>query len=425
MTRFDFQDLEPGQERHGAVCVRRREDRRSRKSGSPFAKFEFGNQTGSAAAAVWEDGLPQWSGVTEGDAIEIAAVVKPGWNGGPPELEVVSMKPLPSTHPVRLELNPEGPLSREELEEEFDALRAAIRRERLRDFLDMVICHVGRDEFFSCPAALYHHHAVLGGLASHSIEVGKISLSLAAATPAADRVDSDHLIVASLIHDLGKIDVYEWQGTPIRISHVGRLSSHVTRGVRLIRTVAEKFGCSVLVEDEIEHLEHLVESHHGQLEWGSPVEPVSLEAQILHLADLASSRIRGFLDDMESATADPDSWIDSARSRRTVFDWRSVMEAIAGGGLPVLKWGFHRKAQTPEERLEIRIDEAPASLLENTPETWDLRCYLAFLVGQDLTGWKPDRGSHLKREDAEKFFSRLAKSLPPPVQDKLRDALAA
>jgi len=320
MERFDLSDLQPGREGRGAVCLRERQERQTR-DGKPYLAITVGNASGQCSARIWSEHVPDWNGIGAGDAAQIHARIKPGYRGGEPELEILSVAPLPADHPVRLELNPLCPVPRDELRQRLDALLNALSRWEVRHLITVVLESedVGYDRYLSAPAARSIHHAYIGGLAEHSIEVAEIALMLAGATAYRGMIDHDSLIAGSLLHDIGKIEEYEWEGKPIGIARPGYLRSHITRGAEII-TRAVHNHCSLkagtVLRSDYEHLLHVVASHHGRPEWGAQVPPRTLEAILIHIADLASSRMRAAVDDLGSAEPDAEHWVDPAGWRK-------------------------------------------------------------------------------------------------------------
>jgi 3'-5' exoribonuclease len=194
----------------------------------------------------------------------------------------------------------------------FEALCAKLSPPA-RDLLDAVIDKVGQDDYSTAPAAQGHHHAYLRGLVEHSIEVGEIACRIAETEPYGSHIDRNALIVGALLHDVGKVHEYCWQGEPIRFSPEGRLRSHISRGPEIV-ALATATNRNDLVDAGlnprvIEVVQHIQESHHGLREWGSPVEPCTLEAVIVHIADLASARLRSMLDDLQSGMPNDAGWV--------------------------------------------------------------------------------------------------------------------
>jgi 3'-5' exoribonuclease len=101
------------------------------------------------------------------------------------------------------------------------------------------------------------------------------------------------LICGTLLHDLGKVWEYSFVGT-FDLSEDGRLIGHIPRAVMVIEKNALRLG--TMPENILQQLLHLVLSHHGTQEWGSPVIPKTLEAVLLHQIDLIDSRVQGFFE---------------------------------------------------------------------------------------------------------------------------------
>lgn len=139
------------------------------------------------------------------------------------------------------------------------------------------------------PAARSMHHAYVGGLLEHSLSMAAIARHLAQHY---SHVNADLLLCGALLHDMGK--AYEYSlAEGFAHSEDGRLVGHIVRGVVLIERAAAELG---FPPDELQQLIHLIVSHHGTTEWGSPIVPKTLEAVLLHQIDLLDSRIGGFMD---------------------------------------------------------------------------------------------------------------------------------
>jgi len=119
-------------------------------------------------------------------------------------------------------------------------------------------------------------------LIEHSLTVCKRSLVLAELSTV--NINKDLLIIGSLLHDVGKIYSYEYDKPPIRMSSEGRLLDHIVIGLNLISDTY-KNTMPLLSEEDYLHLQHMIASHHGKLEWGSPIVPKTIEAEILHTSD--------------------------------------------------------------------------------------------------------------------------------------------
>lgn len=143
--------------------------------------------------------------------------------------------------------------------------------------------------FAAAPAARSMHHAYIGGLLEHTLSMAAIARHLAGHYP---HVNADLLLCGTLLHDMGKAFEYALEEGFAR-SDDGLLVGHIVRGIVVIEQAAAGLG---FPEAELRQLIHLIASHHGTNEWGSPVVPKTLEAVLLHQIDLLDSRIGGFMD---------------------------------------------------------------------------------------------------------------------------------
>jgi 3'-5' exoribonuclease len=141
-----------------------------------------------------------------------------------------------------------------------------------------------RARYECCPASLSNHHAALGGLLKHTVEVGLIGRQIAKTCGAR----SDVLLAGVLLHDIGKLEAYRWDGL-FEMTEAGSLLGHVVLGALMLDRRLDEEEEPVVSEEERRLLQHLVLSHHGELEFGSPVRPMTLEAEVLHYADQASA----------------------------------------------------------------------------------------------------------------------------------------
>jgi len=138
--------------------------------------------------------------------------------------------------------------------------------------------------FKHSPAALYKHHAWIGGLLEHTLAVIKVCESALAIYPDVDR---DLTITGAILHDIGKTREFSVT-TSIKPTLESRLVGHVVMGVEMLH---QKTADLDIPEEVKVKLKHIVSSHHGQLEWGSPKTPAFPEALLVHHADYLDASI--------------------------------------------------------------------------------------------------------------------------------------
>lgn len=145
--------------------------------------------------------------------------------------------------------------------------------------------------WLKAPAAKSNHHNYVGGLLEHTDEVLNFALGISRRTDNADLI-----IAGAIMHDFGKLWTYDYEGLAIVMTNRGKLEEHIAIGIYEFAKIVKEIGPDLLQGryDLVLQLRHIILSHHGRLEWGSPVVPKTPEAQIIHEADMLSSRLNTF-----------------------------------------------------------------------------------------------------------------------------------
>jgi 3'-5' exoribonuclease len=149
--------------------------------------------------------------------------------------------------------------------------------------------------FLRVPAALKRHHAYIGGLVEHTVGVVSLCDSAAGYYP---HVNRDLLITGAILHDIGKTRTYKI-GRSFDGTDEGKLIGHLILGIEMVEKAIDHVNNDPNEQDFREvlrnNLIHLLVSHHGIMEWGSPIEPLTIEACILHHADNMDAEVTKFL----------------------------------------------------------------------------------------------------------------------------------
>ncbi len=205
----------------------------------------------------------------------------------------------------------------EKMYTELRELLASVKDENLSSLIELVF---GDDdfveEFVKAPAAIIVHHAYRGGLLEHTLGVMKLCDSI---SHLYEDVDRDLLIVGAALHDVGKVKEYKMESYGIERTNEGELIGHIVLGVEMLHEWARKVK---LQKRTLYHLSHMILSHHGELEWGSPTLPKTLEAIILHNADDLDSKV-GQINSLRNKNSDS-SWSDYDKflGRRVMLNWK-------------------------------------------------------------------------------------------------------
>ena len=299
---------------------------RQRRSGEPYLSLILGDRTGEIAAVMWEGVEETSKDLAEGDVAKVQGHL--GTYMGERQLTVTRLR---KANPEEIALEDYLPRSSQDpaallarLREMVDSVREPHLKRLLRDLL---VKEPFLDAFTAAPAAKSIHHAVLGGLLEHTVSVIGLCGLLADYYPALDR---DLLLAAAMLHDVGKTRELTWDRV-FDYTDAGRLLGHITLGTLLveeqIRAIPE------FPEDLAQRLLHCILSHHGELEWGSPRRPKTLEALVLHYAEDLDGKVNAFLSFAQSHS-DPQhpGWTEfnKALDRYLYFGRRDAGEAPQG-----------------------------------------------------------------------------------------------
>jgi 3'-5' exoribonuclease len=174
--------------------------------------------------------------------------------------------------------------------------------------------------WIEAPAAKHYHQAYRHGLLEHCLSVAQGVHALSATFPG---VDHDVAVTGALLHDIGKVEAYAMSGGAIDLSDAGKLEGEIPLGYYMVRRAIEDLPG--FAADTAQAVLHIILSHHGQLEHGSPVVPCTREATLVHMIDNLGGRLGSF-DRIEKALGDGERWsgFDRALSGSAYFGARAA-----------------------------------------------------------------------------------------------------
>ena len=184
-------------------------------------------------------------------------------------------------------LVPTGAFDTDVYKNKLETLINSVKTPSLRMLLKKIFSGKFYDDFCRNPAGMKLHHAYLGGLLQHSVDVTELALSMADAIGNTDR---DLIAAGALLHDIGKVrEISAVMGFPYTTE--GRLLGHITMSVLMVREAALELKMPATA---LQQLEHIILSHHGDQEKGSPMACATKEAFIVHYADEVNSIMNQF-----------------------------------------------------------------------------------------------------------------------------------
>ncbi|MGI9040268.1 MAG: 3'-5' exoribonuclease YhaM family protein [Gemmatimonadales bacterium] len=319
----DLKRLLPGERLQDSLLVLDVEQR-TYGDGKDCVVLVLSNSSGSIVSApFWSEKQSALAGIGKGTVVQVGGEVR--LFRGRRQLDISSISILPGVAIDWRRLLP-SIADVVPIWERLDRWRAGMRGSRLQDVVALFYDDADfRRHFQECPASTSGHHAELGGLLRHTCEVAAIGRAIAKTS----RADPDLVLAGALLHDIGKLEAYSWK-VGFGTTESGSLVGHVALGMLMLsRRVADQ-ATPPCTERELLLLQHLIASHHGRLEFGAAVLPMTLEAEILHHADNASAKTASMAD----ALADPDNFagddlisaksiwqLDRRRAYRGSSDW--------------------------------------------------------------------------------------------------------
>ena len=295
-------DLQDGQDLEGVLLVRGA-DLRRRRDGSEYLKLTLGDRSGNLSAVVREELAAAREVCAPGTALMVSGRFEQHERFGP-QVELASFRRAQEGEYQRAELVDGPPHSPEQMESELRELIATLQNPHLRALLDALL---GPDaatwaEFRVAPAAKRYHQAYRHGLLEHSLTVAQAVSASSATFPGIDR---EVAVTGALLHDIGKLEAYTMTGDAIEMSDHGRLFGEIPLGYYRVRRAIEDLPD--FPPATAQAVLHIILSHHGSLEHGSPVIPATREATLVHMIDNLGGRLGSF-DRLQKALPSGEQW---------------------------------------------------------------------------------------------------------------------
>ena len=261
---------------------------RTDSRGTPYLSMKLVDKTGSVDALMWRlpkellkglDG-PEYVHI-EGSAHEYRGML---------QVKVERLEVLAESEIEEEDYLPAAE-DRRALADEVLEAGCSLENAHLRELFGRVVADERLWEAFcSAPAAKGMHHARVGGLLEHSVHCLRVAKALAEIYP----VSRDLLLFGAIFHDVGKAQELSWRGGGFAYTTEGRLLGHVILGDRIVAAHASEIPG--FPKELALQLSHLMLSHQGEKEYGSPEQPKTLEALLVNLIDNLDARTAMFLE---------------------------------------------------------------------------------------------------------------------------------
>ena len=259
------------------------------KAGKPYIALTVADKTGELVGNIWDD-VEVLRGICEiGNFVRIRGRVEE-YNQRP-QLRLESLEEVAAQDVSLADFVVVSPRERDEMAAELGDLIASVKNPHLKKLLKYF--YGGQSEtareIINAPAAKAFHHAYVGGLLEHMLSMAKLAELLAGHYPGIDR---DLLVAAVLLHDLGKLEELKNRDGATDYTDAGRLLGHISMTFAMVGEAARRQ--KAFPEDLLLRLQHCILSHHGRLEFGSPVPPMTVEAFLLSMIDDLDAKMNMF-----------------------------------------------------------------------------------------------------------------------------------
>ena len=277
-------DLQDGQSVASFFLVREKEIRTSANTGKSWLQLELADRTGSLSAKMWDNFASVAQTFERDDVIRVRGRVK--LYRGEKELTIEQILPAGESEYV---LDDFLPHTQQDVEQLYAKLReeiAGVGNPWLKQLLTAVVEDPGiAAKLKRAPAAMTMHHAYLGGLIEHLVSLCGLAKRVVQHYP---EVDANLLLAGIVLHDVGKIEELNYSRA-IRYTTEGELLGHIIIGLNIVRRKID--AIPNFPRPLASLIEHLIVSHHGEYEFGSPKLPAVREAVLLHMLDDLDSKM--------------------------------------------------------------------------------------------------------------------------------------
>jgi len=291
-------DLTADQAITGFFLVHEKEVRNT-NAGKPYLRMELGDRSGTIEARMWDQFENLAKDVSRDDFVKVQARVEIYRNK--PQL---SLQQFRLAKPEEIDLAdflPHTPFNVEELYKQMLAYAEGMKNPWLKKLVSMVLSDPQiAVRYKRAPAAKVMHHAYLGGLLEHVVGLCGLAKQVAAHYP---ELDVDLLLTAAMLHDVGKLDELCYERS-VSYTTEGQLLGHIVMELETVTKAMEEIeGFPAKLKTVVQHI---LISHHGQYEFGSPKLPMIREALVFHYMDDMDSKLGAVRSAMEIESGEED-----------------------------------------------------------------------------------------------------------------------
>lgn len=274
---------------------------RTTKNGSLYIQAQLSDRTGIIDARMWDASTPFFESLGNDTFLRVKGRTEVYQN----KIQLI-MKYISKINQEDIKFEDYLPSTEQDVDEmvsELKQIAGSIKQPYLLKLLDLFFSDQAfYKDFCAAPAAVQYHHAFLGGLLEHTLSVARLGEKIAPLYPDLDR---DLLICGIILHDIGKTSELCYEKN-FDYSDEGQLIGHLITGVLMVEEKVKQIDG--FPKTLLDLLRHMILSHHGEYEWGSPKLPMTVEALALHYLDNIDAKIHAFNKAISNDKDSGDNW---------------------------------------------------------------------------------------------------------------------
>lgn len=265
---------------------------RPNRNGNLYLQVDLSDRSGSIAGRMWNAGDADYRGFDDGDFVRVEGSTQ--LFQGAMQLIITAIHKARPEEVEEADFMPLTPADIDKLTARLTQHLRSLKDPALRNLAECFLIDAEfMGKFRRCPAGVKNHHAYVGGLMHHVVQLMDLCT---AAAPLYPQIDRDLLLMGAFLHDMGKVDELSYE-RGFAYTDEGQLLGHLVMAVGTLDgkvRQAEKLSGEPIAEETVLRLKHMIVSHHGEYEYGSPKVPMTLEAVALHLLDNLDAKLHSF-----------------------------------------------------------------------------------------------------------------------------------
>ncbi len=326
------------------------------KNGKPYMNLKFMDKSGEVDGKLWEQVDELDKVFQRGDFVHIRGTAS--LYMGKMQVVAKDIRQLAEDGVDLSDFMPVSPVPLDQMLAELRQVIGSLTDPHLSGLMELFVADTSfMSGYCKAPAAKGMHHVYLGGLLEHSLSVVRLADAVVSLYPDLNR---DLLVTGALLHDLGKVAELSYNRA-FEYTDEGRLIGHISIGMEMLQ---ERIGqVPGFPRDLAMLLKHMLLSHHGQYEYGSPKRPKTLEATILHYLDDMDSKINGIRSHISKETAQGSRWTGHHRLYNLYFFGGNGLETSPDEEVTAVA-ETAKPEQTPPAPANIQFGNKPFEALQ-------------------------------------------------------------